>query len=1034
MENNKDSAQNQNISEVLEMLKQSYSADSTPNESIDVPDTSSSMSDDDLKEMLRTQYISDRKDSYESCDGETYDIDEEFLESAQTEPEEEIEEELEEELEEDLEEDLEEEIEEEAESESDEEFDEIVEEVEDLDDFDEVAYLDELDEEDDEPLTAEEIEMLRRLSEEDDEMVDDPAFLAEDDGDELTFDELPTDDDDSGIVFHSIPLATDSEEPDDDLTFDQIAETEDDDEIVYTPMDIDASDVGETAEQEVDSNDDDGLTWYEDETEEFTLTDAIDEETDEIQPSALEATEPDTYSVEQMMSSIEAEESLESATEPETEQTDPRDDIEAVLEEMITDTGAERPKYQVSSADLSLLLQLGCDEEIFELASDEDIENIAIADTLDSMPEEETPEAQEFGAFEGEETEDKEKTPKEALEAKMLSVYEGYHKARGSAFLRLIITSVICVVLLLYDGLPLVGVHLPGIMDRKEFFLSYVLIGLQLLVLCLIPSFKQLYVGIKKLFSKRPDVYSMICLLTVATVAYDIAIAAVEIGTPHVFHFLLAFMTVVVIAGECVSITMQINTYRYFFGEVIDAAQNGDGEEIAKEKSFTLKRSSGKNSTAEKMYCGGLDPTLAVYYPLEVDSVAGYFNAINKKSRKSEAPLSMLLPSLIVSLIAGILVPVLPNIDGSVWLCFGVTLTSLFLTLPIITVISGWLPFGLFNRQNIKEGFAFASEQSTEVYSDCSVFAFKDMHVFEKCSPKNVNLAVYDATGNDVLIGCLDALYSKIGGPLRDIFSMGDGGSNIGECRLRRIAKSGVEAQVGNNYAVLLGNEQFMSRYGISFPEVKFKNKGDEIFSVCVSINGRASARIIAKYNVNEMFEMLAYRLQEDGIYCVLETFDPMISSELLARLRDSSRPPVSVVHLGIDDHDSTRRTHDDGVMFDVDGGATGVIAKKSRLNLVVAASNAKRMRALRSRMNMLCYTLCGVGLAICCLSLIFNWAEGMNEFDILIYWLLSACSMLGVMFGTLPKPHRFSIESYRYELSVKYDKAQKKKQKIKRK
>lgn len=1009
MENNKDSAQNQNISEVLEMLRQSYSGDSPSNNEIDAPDTPEAMSADDLKEMLRTQYIADKNDLYESTDSETYNIDEKFLEGVQLEQEE-----------------PDEEGEEDSDEEPEEAFKEELEEVE-AEEFDELAYLDELDEEDDKPLTAEEIEMLKRFSEEENDTADESVFLADEDNAELTFDELSNDAEAEEIILHSIPL-DDAEELDDGITHDLITENGGDTQTAYTPIDhidIDNSAIDEPTVRENSDDEQNELPWYEDEADNLISDNSVNNEAEQLTLAEQDDAEFET----DMSLPADDEAATAASVGSDTEQTDARDDIEAVLEKMITDTGTERPKYQVSSAELSLLMQLGCDEEIFEIASDEDIENIAIAQTLEAMPEQEHFEEQEFGAFDSAERNIKEKTPKEELEAKLISVYEGYHKARGGALLRLIIASVICVVLLIYDGLPLLGVHLPGIMDRKEFFLSYVLIGLQLFVLCLAPSFKQLYAGLKRLFSKRPDVYSMICLLAMATVVYDIAIAAVEIGTPHVFHFLLAFMMTAVTAGECVSLTMQINTYRYFFGEVIDAAQNGDGTEIAREKRFTLKRSLGKNSTAEKMYSGGLDSTLAVYYPLEVDSVAGYFNAINKKSRKSEATLSMLLPSLIVSLIAGILVLLLPNIEGSLWLCFGVTLTSLFLTLPITTVISGWLPFGLFNRQNIKEGFAFASEQSAEVYSDCSVFAFKDMHVFEKCSPKNVNLAVYDATDKDVLIGCLDALYSKIGGPLQDIFSMGEGGSNIGECRLRRIAKSGVEAQVGNNYAVLLGNEQFMSRYGISFPEVNFKNKGDELFSVCVSINGRASARIIAKYSVNEMFEMLAYRLQEDGIYCVLETFDPMISSELIARLRDSDRPPVSVVHLGIDDHESTRRTHGDGVMFDVDGGATGVIAKKSRLNLVVAASNAKRMRALRRRANLLCYALCGVGFAICCLNLIFNWAESMNEFYILIYWLLSAGSMLGVIFVSLPDHHRFSMESYRYEMSLKHDRAQKKKQ-----
>lgn len=964
MANNRDPEQNQNISEVLEMLRQSYSSndsgDSVPGMSD--PNFPEHISEEDLKEKLRKQYASgspSEKESYSDTDAEAYNIDESFLNTDA------------------------ESADDESDLPKDSEEPEEIEEIEGSEELSERDLLEELDEEDDEPLTEEEIEMLKRLSEDEESDADHVVFgeleqnSEETNEDDMTFDELP-DCEDDGIIFQPLPLEEFKDGSDSgDVTFVQLSD-DDDGDTAYTPIEPEGSELQENSVFDV-------MSKIESEAEKEELSGATDTESN---PPA----------------------------------NAPSDDIEAVLDEMVVEDGV-RPKYQVSSSDLSILLQLGCDEEIFEIVSDEDIEKITITDSLSAIPEEYNSETiDDVGKECINEADKTHKEPREVLEDKILSVYDGYHKARGGMFLRLLITSVMCGVLFLYEALPLLNVRLPGIMDRKEYFFSYVLIGLQLLVICCLPSVKQLYEGAKHLFTKRADIYSMVDLILVTMIVYDIVIVSVKPETPHVFHFLLSLLIVSAVASECASLTFEMKMYKYFFGDMIDRAS---GETIIgsekRESDFTLQRSSGKNSTAEKMYCGGLDPSSAVYYPLAVDSTAGYFHAMERRSRRSLSPTVMILPSLILSVIAGILVLLIPNIDGVVWTCFNVSLTSLFLTLPLITVVSSWLPFGIFNDRNIKEGFAFAGEQSAEIYSDCNVFVFKDMHVFEKCSSKNVNLAIYDATGNDVIISCLDAVYSKIGGPLESVFSMGDGAENpLGECRLRRIAKSGVEAMVGSNYSVLVGNEQFMARYGIPFPNVNFKNGGDEIYSLCVSINGRASARIIAKYTVNEIFEMFATRLEEDGIYCAVETFDPMINAESLGRLRNEKYPPVSVVHLGIDDYHSGERNRKEGVLFDIDDESMGVLAKKSRLNLVVAASNAKRMRRLRTRVNLLCYALSILGLGICCLDLIFNWIEGMNEFYILLYWILSAGALAAVIFTGLPKRDRFSIEKYQHEQGLK--------------
>ena len=83
MANGKDLSSEQNISEVLAMLKQSVDADGAKPDAFDEvsPTNADSMTEDDLKQMLRMQYMASESED-EAEESDTYEIDESFLEEA----------------------------------------------------------------------------------------------------------------------------------------------------------------------------------------------------------------------------------------------------------------------------------------------------------------------------------------------------------------------------------------------------------------------------------------------------------------------------------------------------------------------------------------------------------------------------------------------------------------------------------------------------------------------------------------------------------------------------------------------------------------------------------------------------------------------------------------------------------------------------------------------------------------------------------------------------------------------------------------
>ena len=915
----------QNISEVLEMLKRSYSEDTPQGNDEPISDNTEGMTEEELKEKLRLQFSADSLETTQKIEDDTYYIDEDFLAEAESDIEEELEEEIEEEPEEEPEEELEEELEE-FEEESEEEPHIL---------FDSESY---------------------------------------DADEELTFDELEAFSEDDGLEMTKLEL--EELEPDDDITFDQIEEIEDaEEEIVFMRLDL------EPLEKPIP------------EAEEIIAQDRVIPETEEITVRIPEKAIMREFEIknepvaEEPLEEIPQEESSASEAS-ETVDGDFLDELFISEDENSSSTESSLldglAKSELDGAEISLLMQFGCDDEIMDRYSDESDTTILDEEAVNKK-------------------EDEKQARIKKLTEKVSAKSDSYKGKTSALYIRLGVCAVFAFLLLLYEGLPAMGIELPGILNREDYYISYVLIGLQLTVLCAVSAYRQIWNGAKKLLTSAPDAYSAVFILSVATLLYDVCILFVKGDViPPTFHFALACALVASLVGELRSSAAERRCFELFFADILI----GEGNQ------FTLRKSKGKNSTAEKMYKGGLDSSNNIYYPIEIHNTEKFFNAVKNRSAKSGLSMLLMLPAVVLSLLIGIFALIAA---GEFWVGVGGMTVALFMTLPTASAIAVWLPFERVTASAHRNGYAFASEGSMEAYGDCDIAVFGDLHLFEKCSPSKVNLALYDATSKEVLIGCLNAVYREIGGPMTEAFAV-PYDKKLGECRITRVAKGGVEAVIGCNYSVLLGNEGFMSRYGIAFPAATLNNKDDEVFTLCVSINGRATARIAVRYAVNRVFEMFVERLAEDGIYCVVETFDPMISTELLGRIDPDIGSYISFVHMNAEDLVIRRDRNRERILFEASEEELGVIARGSRFNLAVALSTAKKMKKLRKYLNITALSVSGLGALIALAASGFGWIGGFNGFFVLLYWLLSAAGILTLIFKLLPDKNNFSYEHYLME------------------
>lgn len=983
----------QGIDGVLEELKRSYSEDSEANSlPLETEAASEEVSRDELQERLRSQFLNgdDRDDtpaqSYE------YEIDEDFLQDAYNEKEN---------IQDDIEEDYDEYIEGSGEDNEKTPLEEA--DAEEYEDDKEAPYfqgVEEIQEENsyEEYQEDEEIQLREGLEEVQEEEYNE-ALEA--------YDETQEDKEIQESDNQSVQINADESYLEDDEDYSLWYESEEN----YKPLELE-DDEPEFVADELDGAfaSEESVAYEETDGKGVAVKTAEDNYVDLFYTSGeydryknmsfKERITEDTPTVEELETALNGACAEEEFT---LEEFDEAETIPLVFEEDPLPTASEEEPSEprgLDEADLALLLEFGYKDEVLQNVSSEEIERISDERVMDEILEQtEADESAEEPEPSLDAVEDEEERFK-IMREKLQRQYESYRRKRGGVFLRLIISSLIACVLLIYEALPIMGIEFGGILNRRDYFFVYALLGMQLMIFAAVPAFTRMYESCKKLLSFGIDVYFLASVSVIITFVYDLIVVFASSSIPPTFHFCAVMAVILAELSELMHIVTDMRNYEYYFSEYLF---EDDGNDVEKKK-YTLLKSEGRGSVAEKMYAGGLDSKNTVYFPRDIESTIGFFSASKRESKRGKRMLSTVVISAIVALMLTIVSGI---IYEDLWIASAAFMITFNLMLPIVVTVAEWLPFERLSAQNYNYGAAFASEVSAEQYGDCDMLVFKDMHLFEKCESRNVNLAIYDSTSKAVLLSCLNSLYSEIGGPLESAFASLKL-SPLGKCKINRIARSGVEALVGSSYSILVGDEQFMSRYGIFFPAAALGKEEDKIYTLCVSINNRPTARIAVKYKINERFYALLQKLADDKIYCVIETYDPMISTELFVRVRTYKGAPVNIVHRNAAEHALDKQNKKETALVSAMSDELSLLARGSRLNLAAAVSNAKKMRLLRTLLNVTSGVLIAMGALLSVILVLTESIASFNEMFVLLYWLVGFLALAGLMIWKFPQKDRF--------------------------
>ncbi len=567
---------------------------------------------------------------------------------------------------------------------------------------------------------------------------------------------------------------------------------------------------------------------------------------------------------------------------------------------------------------------------------------------------------------------------------------------RKSLWLSAAVCAVLAFITLIYELLPMLGAELAGIFDYSEYPAVYVLFGLQLLVLCAALRYRECWNGLKCAFSDEPSRDSLCALVAILTAIYDLTamliIAFADTDLPNLYNASAVLLLLVCAVMDCLELRAKIKALEVYSCDT---------------KKFTFIKQGAEGSIAGKMYAGGLEQDRSVYIASEVSDTHTFTTELLKRSDKSRFMSLYIIPLLVLGMLSS-LVSIFIGADA--YVACASFMVCIYLLLPTAFVLCDGMAYIIAAERLAGRGSALAGKEAAEYYGDMDIAVFNDLHMFKKCKTEDIGIVIYDAKVGYLVLGCLDALYKKIGGPmsgmnidLPEVFTFGN-------ASIRRVARNGIEALVDRRHSLIVGETEFMKRYGLDFPPNETDNGRS---TLCVALNGRVAAKLSVKYTAEPAFEMLVERMAKEGIACAVQTFDPLISSALAARTRTLGHSPISVIHKGVGEvFELADNSHERRDML---------VSCTSRAKLAEAAVWLKRVSACKKICRLVGFGISALGVAAMALLLAFGGITYINQAVLVTYMLLQGAGMCALYILMLPSRKYFTVEQMYAELEQKY-------------
>ncbi len=487
-----------------------------------------------------------------------------------------------------------------------------------------------------------------------------------------------------------------------------------------------------------------------------------------------------------------------------------------------------------------------------------------------------------------------------------------YKKEYVSMKFKLGISVIFALLLLVFENLPVIGYQFASFLDPAVYPVVYVMVDLQLLLLCLAPAVDQIFFGFARLFKGKPVPESILSIASVFSLAYSVMIAktATPPAEPVMFNLPVAFCSVMTLIYAYLTIKREIFSFNVI---------------SSKKPKFALRRLSSKDATMEVAAFGSDGEELGDVLKIEKTSfIDGYFYRTESANKSNSAIIFMCL--LLTLALSALLGGYMGMMNNTVVDCVSLGYTAFVAAVPVTVLFSYSFPFYKANLDSYENDSTIVGENSLEEYSGASVISFDDKLVFPSVGVKVQNIKIYNNYRFDRVLYYAASVFAKTGGPLADIFELAT--MEMGYSKdvlLTGIGDGFIQTEV-NGKSIIFGRAYDLETLGIEIPD-EIKNDDDD-FDIDVSVmymafKGKPVAKMNILYTLDSDFEYIVKQLAGSGMSVCVKTLDPNIDEEMIKHRVKIDKYPMRVIrYASLDEVACETERSDSGIVARGSAGA----------------------------------------------------------------------------------------------------------------
>ncbi len=488
---------------------------------------------------------------------------------------------------------------------------------------------------------------------------------------------------------------------------------------------------------------------------------------------------------------------------------------------------------------------------------------------------------------------------------------------------RTILTTLALLAVLLLDYPAIIG----GAYETfgKDSDPLFPILSTLVMVLATLLSYKQFNAGIRSYFKLHPTPYSTLAVILPLTFAYDIVAMILQIPLMRLNCVATGCLLLLAIC-DMFRLTSEMRVFRLLVTDIPKTVL--DPTEPRKKK---LKQ--GKKLI--KIINDDLDE--GFYHVHEASLTMGFFRRFNEMEA-AYAPFRILLTlPLILGFLAAFIIALVSGLEDAL----NTFITIVVLGMPGVACFGFFFPLSHANNLLTHHNCALIGEEAVEEYNESKTVIFNDYRLCRatSCAQMSVREKNDDLRRDLKLAGIL---FRKIGGSLEEIGKATATKSPDPTVAFVRIADTGVEAIIDNQYHVIAGEATFLAKSGIRIPREtadRSLRRATNVGLLYFAVDGILKLTYDIEYALDPRFEVIAERLADPDTSVAIQSYDPNLREDFLEQLRPADAVPVRVIKPG--------KYESDALLEISDTGAVALGGESHIVNPLYAAKKINETRKL---------------------------------------------------------------------------------------